>query len=109
MSFRGSILAEDVVIGRSSSIAENTTVTRSVIGSNVKIGKNVTISDSFILSNTIVGDDCAIDHSVLGQKCVIRSNCTIKGGSVLGKGVEVPKDSAIEDSLIQATVPEQCK
>lgn len=98
-----------MVIGRNSSIAENTTVTRSVIGTNVKIGKNVTISDSFIFSNTIVGDDCVIDHSVLGQKCIIRSNCGIKGGSVLGKGVEIPKDSIIEDSLVQATVPEQCK
>lgn len=107
--FRGSILDEDVLISSGSSVSENSVLTKSVIGSNVKIGKNVSISGSFIFSNTVVGDGCIINHSVLGKGCLLQPKCTIKSGCILGSGVEVPEGSVIEDSLVKATIPEECK
>lgn len=94
------------MIGSGSSISDNTQVAKSIIGENVKIGKNVTIEDSFIFSNTIIGNNCIIRHSVIGSDCVLKPGSKITCGSILGKGVQLPKDKFVEDSLVQSKKPE---
>ncbi|KAF2879036.1 hypothetical protein ILUMI_27130 [Ignelater luminosus] len=103
---KNSNLVEDVIIGSGSSISDGSQISKSIIGENIKIGKNVIIEDSFIFSNTSIGDNCTIKHSVIGSDCILKPGNKVTCGSILGKGVQLPKDKFVEDSLVQSKKPE---
>nr|XP_022901654.1 translation initiation factor eIF-2B subunit epsilon [Onthophagus taurus] len=100
-------IEREVLIGKNCSISKTSTITNSIIGNNCKIGDNVKIENAFTMDNVEIYDNSTINHSVIGPNCVINENCVITIGSVLGGGVVLPKDSFVENSLIQATKPEE--
>lgn len=105
LPFRYSNLGEDVLIGSETCISDNSQITKSIIGDNVKIGKNVIIKNSFIFSNTRIGDNCTVTHSVIGPQCVLKQNCIVTAGSILGKDVQLPIKTFLEDCLVQNQKP----
>ena len=106
---RNNIQKNGVIVGKGVHIKDNKNIINSVIGDNVHIGENVQIRDSFIFSNTKINDGVIVTHSVIGPNCEIKSKTKITVGSIIGKGVTLEKEHLIEDSLVQATEPENCK
>lgn len=100
---------ESVVIGNDCKTMENVKISKSIIGNNVKIGKNVLIENSFIFDNIIINDNCKITYSLIGFNSNIQANCKVTAGSIIGNKVVLPKESFIENSIIQSTKPEDCK
>ncbi|XP_068906213.1 translation initiation factor eIF2B subunit epsilon isoform X2 [Tenebrio molitor] len=102
------ILKKGVVTGEGVSIKDQKKIANSIIGDNVKIGENVQITESFVFANTSIDDNVVITHSIVGPNCQIKSKSKITLGSIIGKGVVVEKEGFIENSLVQATEPEDC-
>ncbi|XP_023012406.2 eukaryotic translation initiation factor 2B subunit epsilon isoform X1 [Leptinotarsa decemlineata] len=98
-------LKNDVIIGQDTTIHESANLQRTVLGDNIKVGPNVTIKDSFILSNTKLEGNVTISHSLIGPWCTIKSKSKVTG-SILGEGSVVEKDIFVENTLVQATQPE---
>ncbi|KAJ3658200.1 hypothetical protein Zmor_009954 [Zophobas morio] len=105
---RNNIQKNGVIVGKGVHIKDNKKIINSVIGDNVHIGENVQIRDSFIFSNTKINDGVIVTHSVIGPNCEIKSKTKITVGSIIGKGVTLEKEHLIEDTLVQATEPENC-
>lgn len=101
-------LEESVIVGNSCKMMENVKITKSVIGRNVELGKNVCIESSFIFNNAVIEDNCTITHSIISYNARVQSNSKITTGSVIGTDVILPKDSFIENSIIQSTKPLDC-
>ncbi|OQV19096.1 Translation initiation factor eIF-2B subunit epsilon [Hypsibius exemplaris] len=77
----GSVLEENVVVGRGCVIGENSVVRNSVIGNGCRIGANCVIDGAYIWDGCTVEAECQI------QKCVIAGGCWIGRGSVVASGV----------------------
>ena len=64
---KGSVLEEDVLLGKNVFVGEKSTLHQAIIGANCQIGKNVSIRNCIIYDNVIIGDNCQLVDSV----CVI--------------------------------------
>ena len=61
---KGSVLEEDVLLGKNVFVGEKSTLHQAIIGANCQIGKNVSIRNCIIYDNVIIGDNCQLVDSV---------------------------------------------
>lgn len=95
----GSILGENCVVNK------NSTITGSKIGDNVKIGMNVTIINSIVKDNTKIGDGVYIKDSIIGIDVSVENNSNItsssvKDGTILKQNCEISEARIGENCVI---------
>ena len=94
---RSANIIEEVVIGRSSVIGDESTVTRSTIGRNVRVGNHVTIRESHIWNNVTIEDNVFISEAIICDGAVIKSGAVIPRGSIISFGVVVEAATQLKD------------
>eukprot|EP01033_Poteriospumella_lacustris_P015483 gene15483-11075_t len=94
---RSANIIEEVVIGRSSVIGDESTVTRSTIGRNVRVGNHVTIRESHIWNNVTIEDNVFISEAIICDGAVIKSGAVIPRGSIISFGVVVEAGTQLKD------------
>lgn len=85
----GSVLHEDVVIGRESRIGKGSQITNSTIGHHCEIGENVSIAGSYIWDHVRVESGCTIERAIVCDGCVLKENVTLEPGCILSFGVVI--------------------
>jgi len=77
------------VLGKDTSIGDESMVSNSIIGRRCHIGKNVTIQNAYIWDDVVVGDGSIINRAIVANKAVIGKGCKIQPGSLLSYGVRI--------------------
>ncbi|GBM84123.1 Translation initiation factor eIF-2B subunit epsilon [Araneus ventricosus] len=77
-------LKQNVVIGKGTTIGDNTFIENSVIGRNCDIGENSVIKGSYLWNDVSVGDGCNLNMCLLGEKVKLLKNVQINAGCILG-------------------------
>lgn len=93
------------VVGRGTSIGDNTVVTNSVIGRNCQIGKNVTIDGAYIWDDALIGNGSTITQSVIANSASVGRNCVLEPGALISFGVTVADNSTIPRASRITTAP----
>jgi len=107
----GVVLARDChvqgrsVVGRGTSIGENSIITNSTIGRNCQIGKNVTIDSSYIWDDALIGNNSTITKSVIANSASIGHNCILEPGALVSFGVDVAPNSTVPRASRVTTAP----
>ena len=94
---RNAVLEEDIIVGKSSTIGDNSTLSGAAIGNRVKIGNGVSIKDCIIHDDVVIGDNCVLNSCVIGASVNVGKGVKIEAKSLLGPSV------VIDDGVI---VPE---
>ena len=92
----GSVLHEDVVIGRETKIGFNSEISNSSVGHRCSIGENVTIRGSYIWDGTVIENGCTINQAIICDGCVVKRNVTLEPGCILSFGVVVGPDVIVK-------------
>lgn len=92
---RGCVLEENVLVGKETTIGENTKIKNSVIGNNCRIGANCVIEGSYIWDNCNIGENCQLWKSIVAAGCKIRENSIVNTGGILSYDVTVGPDATI--------------
>ncbi len=77
------------VLGKDTSIGDNSVVSNSMIGRRCQIGKNVTINNSYIWDDVAIGDGATIDRAIVANEAVIGRKCKIEPGALISYGVRI--------------------
>lgn len=94
---RSAVLAEEVVVGRGSTIGDASKLSRSIIGREVTIGARVNITDSHVWGGVTIGDDVSIDHAILCDGVIIQSGAVIPRGCIISYGVTVSANTKLPE------------
>ena len=92
----GSVLHEDVVIGRGTKVGAMTQISCSTIGHNCCIGENVKIEGSYIWNDVTIEDNCTIRQAVLADGVIVKSNVQVEPGALLSYKVVIGPDFKVE-------------
>ncbi len=92
----GSVLKEDVVIGRDTKIGKNTQISNSSIGHYCEIGENVSITGAYVWDGVKIENNCVVDCSIVCDGCVLKENVTLEPGCVLSFGVVIGPDVTVK-------------
>jgi len=97
---RDCCIEESVMIGKSTTVGDVSSIKKSVIGSNCSIGKNVQIFNSYIWDDVEIGDDCVIESSVICRGCVVKRSVSMEDSIisfnvVVGPNVHLPSGTRI--------------
>ena len=92
----GTVLQEDVVIGKGTKVGANTKISHSAIGHNCKIGENVVIEGSYVWDNVEIEDGCKIHQAIVCDRVKVKRNVTLKEGCILSYGVVVGPDFTLQ-------------
>ncbi|VFQ70966.1 unnamed protein product [Cuscuta campestris] len=98
------------VIGKGTTIGNNSVISNSVVGEGCKIGSNVSIDGCYIWQNVTVEDECQLKHAIVCDGVVLRSGAVLKPGAifsfkvVIGQRFVVPSYSKV--SLLQQPIIE---
>ena len=71
------------LVGKGTTIGNNSKVSNSVIGEGCKIGSNVSIEGSYIWNNVTVEDGCELKHAILCDGVVMKAGSTLEPGVIL--------------------------
>ena len=92
---RGSQVKRRSVVGKGTSIGEDSTVSDSIIGRHCLIGKNVTIEGSHIWDNAVIGDGSIIKQAVIANETVIGQRCSIEPGALISFRVRIADNTIV--------------
>lgn len=106
---RNRSLKNDIIIGEGTQIDNSAELEKTILGENVIVGKNAKLQESVIFSNTVIKPGAIITHSIIGPNCILKNKSKVTAGSIVGSGTVIEKDIFIENSLIQAHKPDNCK
>lgn len=79
-----SVLEQNLVIGRNTSIDSGSRIRDSVIGDNCRVGKNVRMNGCYLLDNVVVEDDCVLTQCILSRNVHVKRHCQVPEGCMLG-------------------------
>ncbi|XP_060690588.1 translation initiation factor eIF-2B subunit epsilon [Hemiscyllium ocellatum] len=102
---QGSVVEENVVIGRGTIIGTNCFISNSVIGYNCVIGDNVKLDQAYIWNNVHIGDGVDIYRSVVCSdvevkpKVRLNERCVLAFNVVVGPDVSLPEGTVISMHL----------
>lgn len=85
------------VLGKDTSIGDDSVVSNSIIGRRCQIGKNVTIQNAYIWDNVVVGDGSTVDRAIVASEVVVGRNCKIQPGALLSYGVRIADNMNIKE------------
>ncbi|KAF8969966.1 nucleotide-diphospho-sugar transferase [Flammula alnicola] len=88
-------VGKNTLIGSSTTVSDNVTITASVIGQNCRIGAGSTINNSYIFENAVVGEGCSIERSIIGAGVQIKDRSRIPKGCLIADGVVVGPDATL--------------
>lgn len=94
---RSATVTEEVVIGRNSSVGEESRIERTTIGRQVKVGQHATILESHIWNNVVIEDNVTISHAIICDGAVIKAGAVVPRGSVVSFGVVVEAGVQLSD------------
>ncbi|XP_052190003.1 uncharacterized protein LOC127799817 isoform X2 [Diospyros lotus] len=77
------------VIGRGTTIRDNTKISNSVVGEGCYIGSNVIIDGSYIWNNVTIEDGCTLKHAIVCDGVIMKSGAVLQPGIVLSFKVVV--------------------
>lgn len=98
-----SVLEQNLVIGKRTTIDSNTRIKDSVIGENCKIGRNVRIDGCYLMDNVTVENDCILTKCILSNNVQIKKNCCLKEGCILAANCIIGPNINLEQcTLLQA-------
>ncbi|XP_038671934.1 translation initiation factor eIF-2B subunit epsilon isoform X1 [Scyliorhinus canicula] len=98
---QGSVMEENVVIGRGTIIGTNCFITNSVIGHNCIIGDNVKLDQAYIWNNVYIGDGVDICRSVVCSEVevkpgvILNERCVLAYNVVVGPNVTFPEGTVV--------------
>jgi translation initiation factor eIF-2B subunit epsilon len=85
-------IKEEVVIGKGTSVGNNSTISHTILGKDNKIGNSVNIVNSHIWNNVIIEDNVSIDSAIICDGAVIRQGAVIPKGCVISYHVKIGSD-----------------
>ncbi|MCI4376924.1 hypothetical protein PGIGA_G00197380 [Pangasianodon gigas] len=97
----GSLMEENVLIGRNTVIGANCSLSNTVIGANCLIGDGVVLDRAFIWNNVRIGDGVMVRQSVICDGVEVKHGVTLKPQCVLaysvvvGPGVSLPEGTVV--------------
>lgn len=91
----GSVLEENVIVGRDCSIGENTVIRNSVIGNGCRIGADCLVDGAYIWDDCVVEAGCRIGKSVIASRCYIGAGSVILTGAVLSYAVRIGPNARV--------------
>ena len=83
------------MLGRDTSVGDDTVITNSIIGRRCQIGRNVTIDNAYIWDDVVVGENSTVTQSIVAAEAVVGSGCTISPGALLSFGVRISDKTTI--------------
>ena len=86
-----------MILGRKCKVGSDSILLNSTVGDNCSIGNNVCIKDSILLDGVRVENGCQIQGSIIARNVIIQENVIVNSKSVLGDGVQVARDSKINE------------
>ncbi|XP_048448737.1 translation initiation factor eIF-2B subunit epsilon, partial [Rhincodon typus] len=105
---QGSVVEENVVIGRGTIIGTNCFITNSVIGYNCVIGDNVKLDQAYIWNNVHIGDGVDIYRSVVCSDVEVKPKVRLNEHCVLAFNVVVGPDLTLpEGTVVSMHLPDQ--
>ncbi|XP_067898859.1 translation initiation factor eIF-2B subunit epsilon [Heterodontus francisci] len=105
---QGSVMEENVVIGRGTVIGTNCLITNSVIGRNCIIGDNVKLDQAYIWNNVCIGDGVEIYRSVVCNEVEVKPGVKLNEHCVLAFNVVVgPNMSLPEGTVVSLHLPDE--
>ncbi len=92
----GSVLHEDVVIGKGTKIGKKSQISNSSIGAHCEIGENVSINGAYIWDGVKIENGCVVNHCIVCDDCVLKENVKLESGCILSFGVVIGSDVTIK-------------
>ena len=92
---KGSVLEEDVLLGKNVFVGEKSTLHQAIIGANCQIGKNVSIRNCIIYDNVIIGDNCQLVDSVIGKSVRLGKDVIVHEKCIFGDNVQIQEKTEI--------------
>uniref|UniRef100_A0A2P2KMH8 Uncharacterized protein MANES_09G159400 n=1 Tax=Rhizophora mucronata TaxID=61149 RepID=A0A2P2KMH8_RHIMU len=80
---RSSHIGPLTVIGKGTTIGNNSMILNSVIGKGCVIGSNVSVVGSYIWDNVTIEDGCELKHAIVCDGVIIKSGAVLEPGVVL--------------------------
>jgi translation initiation factor eIF-2B subunit epsilon len=77
------------VIGQSTSIGADTSISQSILGARCNVGKRCSIEGSYIWDDVTLGSDVKIHSAIIGSETFIADKCTINAGALISFGVKL--------------------
>uniref|UniRef100_A0A8C9VTM6 Translation initiation factor eIF2B subunit epsilon n=1 Tax=Scleropages formosus TaxID=113540 RepID=A0A8C9VTM6_SCLFO len=96
----GSHMAENVLIGRDTSIGANCHISNSVIGSNCTIGDNVVLDRAYVWNGVHIASGAVIRQSVLCDGVKVKERVTLNRQCVLAYNVVVGPDISLPEGTV---------
>ncbi|XP_078060676.1 translation initiation factor eIF2B subunit epsilon [Mustelus asterias] len=104
----GSVMEENVVIGRGTVIGTNCFIMNSVIGHNCVIGDNVKLDQAYIWNNVCIGDGVDIYRSVVCSEVEVKPGVKLNEHCVLAFNVVVgPNMTLPEGTVVSLHLPDE--
>lgn len=91
-----SILEQNVVIGKHTSIDSGCRIKESVIGENCKIGRNVNLDGCYLMDYVVIESDCNLNQCILSDNVLIKKGSNLKNGCILGANCIVGPNIILE-------------
>ncbi|XP_059847983.1 translation initiation factor eIF-2B subunit epsilon [Hypanus sabinus] len=105
---QGSVLEENVVIGKGTVIGRNCFITNTTIGHNCFIGDNVKLDQAYIWNNVTIGNGVEICRSVVCSQVEVKPGVKLNTHGVLAFNVVVgPNISFPEGTVISMHLPDE--
>ncbi|XP_067850988.1 translation initiation factor eIF-2B subunit epsilon [Heptranchias perlo] len=105
---QGSVVEENVVIGRGTVIGTNCFIANSAIGRNCVIGDNVKLDQAYIWNNVCIGDGVTIYRSVVCNEVEVKAGVKLNEHCVLAFNVVVgPNISLPEGTVVSLHLPDE--
>jgi translation initiation factor eIF-2B subunit epsilon len=92
---RDCVIGSKTVIGRGSSIGQQSVITNSIIGRHCQIGRNVKIDGAYIWDYASIGDGSTVTKSVIANEVSIGRRCTVEAGALISYGVSISEGTTI--------------
>ncbi|XP_072110997.1 translation initiation factor eIF2B subunit epsilon [Mobula birostris] len=102
---QGSVLEENVVIGKGTVIGRNCFITSTTIGHNCFIGDNVKLDQAYIWNNVSIGNGVEICRSVVCSQVEVKpgvklnTHCVLAFNVVVGPNISFPEGTVVSMHL----------
>ena len=94
---REAVLGEDCVLGRGTTLAEGSSVDRTVIGRHCSIGRRARITGSFLWRGVTVEEGATVTDAILCDNVRVRKGATVQRGCVLSYGVVIGEGAVVPE------------
>ncbi|XP_015263214.1 PREDICTED: translation initiation factor eIF-2B subunit epsilon [Gekko japonicus] len=101
----GSVLEENVLIGRGTCVGNKCFITNSVVGLDCKIGDEVVLDRAFLWNGVRVGDRVKIQQSIVCDEAEVKKGVTLKSHCVLTSQVAVGPDIVLPEGTVISLHP----